>query len=46
MTGSYDWVTTIQVDDQGYLWAAVLGKGIFRLEAENWKMMIPLTGNL
>jgi signal transduction histidine kinase/ligand-binding sensor domain-containing protein len=45
VSGLYERVTTIQVDGHGFLWAAVLGKGIYRLENEGWKMQVPLPGN-
>ncbi len=42
VTGSYEWLTAIQVDKLGFLWASVLGKGVFRLENQDWKMCIAL----
>jgi signal transduction histidine kinase/ligand-binding sensor domain-containing protein len=45
ITGSYERLTTIQVDRQGVLWAAVMSKGIFRLDNQHWKNEIPLPEN-
>jgi signal transduction histidine kinase/ligand-binding sensor domain-containing protein len=43
VTGLYERVSAIQVDKKGFLWAAVMSKGIFRLENGGWKMMAPLS---
>jgi ligand-binding sensor domain-containing protein/signal transduction histidine kinase len=43
VTGLHEKLTAIQIDKQGLLWAVVLNKGIFRLESEGWKKVIPLT---
>ncbi len=43
VTGLNERLTTIQVDKQGLLWAIVLNKGIFKLESEGWKLIVPLT---
>jgi ligand-binding sensor domain-containing protein/signal transduction histidine kinase len=43
VTGLNERLTAIQIDKQGVLWAIVLNKGIFRLDSEGWKMVIPLT---
>jgi ligand-binding sensor domain-containing protein/signal transduction histidine kinase len=43
VTGLNERLTAIQVDKQGLLWAIVLNKGIFRLESEGWKLIVPLT---
>src|ERR1700688_1331779 len=43
VTGLNERLTTIQVDKQGLLWAVVLNKGIFKLESEGWKLIVPLT---
>ena len=40
VSGLYEMVTAIQVDSQGYLWAAVLSKGIYKLEKEGWKLQL------
>jgi signal transduction histidine kinase/ligand-binding sensor domain-containing protein len=45
VSGLYERVTTIQIDRQGFLWAAVMSKGIYRLEKDGWKMQIPLPEN-
>src|SRR6266849_3083262 len=45
VSGLYERLTTIQVDRQGFLWAAVMSKGIYRLEKDGWKMQIPLPNN-
>src|SRR6202035_805338 len=42
VTGNNDRISTIQVDNQGVLWACLPGNGIFRLEKEKWKMVVPL----
>jgi ligand-binding sensor domain-containing protein/signal transduction histidine kinase len=38
VSGLYEIVTAIQVDRQGFLWAAVLSKGIYKLEKDGWKL--------
>jgi ligand-binding sensor domain-containing protein/signal transduction histidine kinase len=38
VSGLYEIVTAIEVDRQGFLWAAILGKGIYKLEKEGWKL--------
>ncbi|HEX3081547.1 MAG TPA: two-component regulator propeller domain-containing protein, partial [Puia sp.] len=38
VSGLYEIVTAIQIDPQGYLWAAVLSKGIYKLEKDGWKL--------
>ncbi len=43
VTGLNERLTAIQVDKQGLLWAVVLNKGIFKLESEGWKLIVPLT---
>jgi ligand-binding sensor domain-containing protein/signal transduction histidine kinase len=43
VTGLNEKLTAIQLDKQGILWAVVLNKGIFRLESEGWKKIVPLT---
>ncbi len=45
VAGPEEWVTAIQADNQGNLWAAVMNKGIFRLENENWKRKVILPGS-
>ena len=39
----YERVINIEVDRQGFLWASVLGKGIYKLEKKGWKLQIALT---
>ena len=34
VSGLYEMVTAIQVDGQGFLWAAILSKGIYKLEKD------------
>ena len=34
VTGPYERITAIQVDRMGILWAAVMSKGIFRLDKQ------------
>ena len=41
VSGLYERVTALNVDKKGYLWAAVMNKGIFRLEKDGWKMQVP-----
>jgi signal transduction histidine kinase/ligand-binding sensor domain-containing protein len=43
VTGSNEKLSAIDIDRQGRLWANVLREGIFRLENDGWKMVIPLT---
>ncbi|HZZ76512.1 MAG TPA: triple tyrosine motif-containing protein, partial [Puia sp.] len=45
VSGLYEIVTAIQIDRQGYLWAAILSKGIYKLENDGWKLqfLIPET---
>ncbi len=43
VTGLNERLTAIQIDKRGVLWAIVLNKGMFRLESEGWKKIIPLT---
>jgi ligand-binding sensor domain-containing protein/signal transduction histidine kinase len=43
VTGLSEKLTAIQTDKQGILWAVVLNKGIFRLENEGWKKIVPLS---
>ncbi len=38
VSGLYEMVTAIQVDGEGFLWAAVLSKGIYKLEKDGWKL--------
>ena len=38
VSGLYEVVTAIQVDGQGFLWAAVFSKGIYKLEKDGWKL--------
>ena len=45
ITGIYERLTAIQVDRQGVLWAAVMSKGVFRLDNQHWKNEIPLPEN-
>jgi signal transduction histidine kinase/ligand-binding sensor domain-containing protein len=45
VSGLFEKVTAIQADGQGFLWAAVMSKGIYRLEKDGWKMQIPLPEN-
>jgi signal transduction histidine kinase/ligand-binding sensor domain-containing protein len=45
ITGLYERVTAIQVDRQGMVNSAIMGKGIFRLEKGDWKMVVPLPEN-
>ncbi|HLA59436.1 MAG TPA: two-component regulator propeller domain-containing protein, partial [Puia sp.] len=40
VSGLYEIVTAIQIDKQGFLWAAILNKGIYKLEKEGWKLQI------
>jgi signal transduction histidine kinase/ligand-binding sensor domain-containing protein len=42
ITGDNDRISTIQVDNNGLLWASLPGNGVFQLESEKWKMNIPL----
>ncbi len=41
VSGMNEWLSTINVDNEGNLWAAVRGKGIYRQENEIWKLEIP-----
>jgi ligand-binding sensor domain-containing protein/signal transduction histidine kinase len=45
VSGLYERVTALNVDHQGLLWAAVMNKGIFRLEKDGWKLQFPLEEN-
>ncbi len=45
VSGLYERVTALDIDRQGLLWAAVMNKGIFRLEKDGWKLQIPLPEN-
>ena len=45
ITGTYERITAIQVDHQGILWAAVMSKGIFRLDKQTWKNEITMPEN-
>jgi ligand-binding sensor domain-containing protein/signal transduction histidine kinase len=45
ITGSYERITAIQTDRHGILWAAVMSKGIFRLDNQSWKNEIPMPEN-
>jgi signal transduction histidine kinase/ligand-binding sensor domain-containing protein len=45
VSGLYERVMTIQVDRRGFLWAAIMSKGIFKLEENGWKLLIPLPEN-
>jgi signal transduction histidine kinase/ligand-binding sensor domain-containing protein len=40
VSGLYEIITAIQVDGHGFLWVAVLGKGIYKLEKEGWKLQL------
>jgi signal transduction histidine kinase/ligand-binding sensor domain-containing protein len=40
VSGLYERVTALNVDKKGMLWAAVMNKGLFRLEKDGWKMQI------
>ena len=42
VSGLYERVTAIDVDRQGFLWAAVMNKGVYRLEKDGWSLLIPL----
>jgi signal transduction histidine kinase/ligand-binding sensor domain-containing protein len=42
VSGLYERITTIQADNQGVLWAAVMNDGIYRLEKEGWKLQFTL----
>ena len=42
VSGLYEIVTAIQVDGQGFLWVAILGKGIYKLEKQGWKLQISI----
>jgi signal transduction histidine kinase/ligand-binding sensor domain-containing protein len=41
VTGSNEILSVIETDKQGVLWAYVLNEGIFRLENDKWKLIIP-----
>ena len=45
VSGLYERVTALNVDRQGLLWAAVMNKGIYRLEKDGWKLQAPLPEN-
>ncbi|HEY4966908.1 MAG TPA: two-component regulator propeller domain-containing protein, partial [Puia sp.] len=45
ITGSFERITAIQIDHQGTIWAAVMSKGIFRLENQSWKNEISMPEN-
>jgi signal transduction histidine kinase/ligand-binding sensor domain-containing protein len=40
VSGLYERITALNVDQKGLLWAAVLNKGLFRLEKDGWKMQV------
>jgi ligand-binding sensor domain-containing protein len=42
VSGLYERITAIDIDRQGFLWAAVMNKGVYRLEKDGWSLLIPL----
>jgi signal transduction histidine kinase/ligand-binding sensor domain-containing protein len=45
VSGLYERVVNIEVDKRGFLWASVIGKGIYKLEKDGWKIQIPQTAS-
>ena len=45
ISGLYERVVNIETDKQGFLWASVFGKGIYKLERDGWKLQIPQSAN-